>query len=124
MPAAALTPAGVSSAISSPSRMSSSRSQRLASSMTWLETSTVVPAAASRGTGAHSSSRSTGSCPTVGSSSTSTSGLPTSAQASEARLRWPPDSVATSWSAASARPTSPQRLVGVGLAAARTGEAK
>ena len=40
--------------------------------------------------------------PTVGSSSTSSSGWPTRAQASEARARWPPERSLTSWSAASA----------------------
>ena len=42
--------------------------------MTWLETSRLVPAAASRWNRSHSSTRSTGSRPTVGSSSTSSSG--------------------------------------------------
>ena len=40
-PASASTRAGVSSAITWPSRISSSRSQRSASSMTWLETTTA-----------------------------------------------------------------------------------
>ena len=48
---------------------------RLASSITWLEISSVVAGAGrARGTIAHSSARSTGSSPTVGSSSTSSSG--------------------------------------------------
>ena len=57
-----------------PSRTSSSSSQRSASSMTWLETSSVVPASASSWNVRQRSRRSTGSRPTVGSSSTSSSG--------------------------------------------------
>ena len=78
--------AGVSSAMSRPSRMSSSRSQRSASSITWLDTIRPSPASASRWNSDHSSRRSTGSRPTVGSSSTSRSGLASRATASEARL--------------------------------------
>ena len=66
--------AGVSSAMIRPSRMSSSRSQRSASSITWLETKTAAPASASWWNSAHRSRRSTGSRPTVGSSRTSRSG--------------------------------------------------
>src|SRR5690606_15819041 len=65
-PAADLISGGVPSAMISPSRMSSSRWHRSASSMTWLVTSTVVPSAARAWKRLHSSSRSTGSCPTVG----------------------------------------------------------
>ena len=46
VPVAARSASGVSSATRLPSRISSSRSQRPASSMTWLETNNVVPAAA------------------------------------------------------------------------------
>ena len=53
-----------------PARMSTSRSQRSASSMTWLYTMIVAPPSASARKTAHSSARSTGSRPTVGSSST------------------------------------------------------
>ena len=70
-----------------PSRSSSSRSQRLASSMTWLDTSSERPCAARRLKSSHRSRRSTGSSPTVGSSRTSSSGSPTRAAASEARER-------------------------------------
>ena len=73
--------------------------------MTWLETSSVVPSSASRWNSAHRSRRSTGSRPTVGSSSTSSSGSPSRATASEARERWPPDSRPTSESAWSTRST-------------------
>ena len=73
--------ARVSSASSRPSRMSSSRSQRVASSMTWLLTSSVTPSPASRRNRSHRSRRSTGSSPTVGSSSTSSSGVPSRAAA-------------------------------------------
>ena len=69
-----------------PSRISSSRSQRPASSMTWLETNRVVPAAARAWKRAHRSWRSTGSSPTVGSSRTSSSGSASRAQASETRV--------------------------------------
>ena len=72
-PAFSLISAGEPSAMIRPSRISSSRSQRSASSITWLETKTAVPASASRWNSAHSSTRSTGSSPTVGSSSTSRS---------------------------------------------------
>ena len=58
-----------------PSRRSRSRSQRAASSITWLETSSVVPPSASSWKKSQRSRRSTGSRPTVGSSSTSTLGL-------------------------------------------------
>ena len=47
------------------------------------------------GTSSQRSRRRTGSCPTVGSSSTSSSGRPSSAAASEARARWPPESFST-----------------------------
>ena len=89
--------------MSRPSRISSSRSQRSASSITWLDTSTRCPGVGEpvervpRGP-----ARSTGSSPTVGSSSTSRSGLPSSATARLTRLRWPPDS----------RPTTCVALVG------------
>ena len=46
-----------------PSRISTIMSQRSASSITWLDTSSVVPASASRRKSAHSSVRSTGSRP-------------------------------------------------------------
>src|SRR5262249_43784329 len=79
-------PSGVSPATIDPSRMSSSRSQRSASSMTWLETSRVVPASANERNSSQSSWRSTGSSPTVGSSSTSSSGSPSSAAARDTRV--------------------------------------
>ena len=60
-----------------------------ASSITWLETSSVTPPAASPWNSSHRSRRSTGSRPTVGSSSTSTSGAPSSAAASETRAALP-----------------------------------
>ncbi len=83
--------AGVSVASRSPSRIRSSSSQCSASSITWLETSSVRPAAASEAKVAQSSRRSTGSRPTVGSSSTSRPGSPSSAVASETRERSPPE---------------------------------
>ena len=86
---------GVPSAIIRPSRMSSSRSQRSASSMTWLETSTAAPPAASRWKSSQRSRRSTGSSPTVGSSRTRRSGVPSSATARLTRLRWPPERLPT-----------------------------
>ena len=77
-------------ASSRPSRSRSSASQRSASSMTWLETSSVAPRSASRWKSSQRSRRRTGSSPTVGSSRTSSSGWPSSAAASETRARWPP----------------------------------
>src|SRR5690606_28339814 len=47
VPPRPLTSAGVPSATTRPSRTRMSRSQRLASSMTWLETMTVTPSSAS-----------------------------------------------------------------------------
>ena len=102
--------AGVVSATRPPSRISSSRSQRAASSITWLETSNVAPSSARRWNRVQRSRRSTGSSPTVGSSSTSRSGSPSSAAASDTRERWPPDSVPVSWSPASARSTAASAL--------------
>ena len=84
----------------SPSRISSRRSQWTASSMTWLEISSVAPSAASPANVRHRSARSTGSSPTVGSSSTSTSGRPSGAVASETLAR-PPERLSTSRSASS-----------------------
>ena len=66
---------GVPVAISSPSRRSRSESQRSASSITWLETTSVAPAAASSWKVCHRSRRRSGSRPTVGSSRTRSSRL-------------------------------------------------
>src|SRR5665213_1811155 len=99
-------PAGVVSARIRPSRMSRSRSQRSASSMTWLETSRVVPAAASRWKSDHRLRRNSGSRPTVGSSSTRRLGESNSAVASDTRARSPPDSRPTIEAARSQRSTS------------------
>ena len=112
----ASSPAGVSSAISRPSRISSSRSQREASSITWLETSTAAPASARRWKVSHSSTRSTGSRPTVGSSSTSSAGSPSRATASETRERWPPESRLTIRSRSLARATGLDALARPGRA--------
>ena len=57
-----------------PSRMSTSQSQRSASSITWLETRTVVPSRARRSNDPQRPRLRTGSSPTVGSSRTSSSG--------------------------------------------------
>ena len=96
---------GVPSAMNTPSRIRSSRSQRSASSMTWLETSTATPVSARSWNVVQRSSRSTGSSPTVGSSSTSMLGLPSRATARLARDRCPPLSWATTSSAWSPRST-------------------
>ena len=101
---AAAAPAGGSDARMRPSRMSSSRSQWPASSITWLETSRLVPPSASSRNIAHRSRRRTGSRPTVGSSSTSSCGSFRSAVASETRARWPPESRSTTRSANSRQP--------------------
>src|SRR5207248_4008220 len=61
VPAAARTAATVSSATIRPSRSRISRSQRPASSITWLDTTSVVPASARTWNRFHRSSRSTGS---------------------------------------------------------------
>ena len=76
-----------------PPRRRSRRSQRSASSMTWLETRTVAPAVASPWNVFHRSRRSTGSSPTVGSSSTSSSGSLRRAARARAAPARPPDSV-------------------------------
>ncbi len=57
-----------------PSRMKSNSSQRSASSITWLETRSVAPSAASRWKWSQNWTRSAGSTPTVGSSRKSTVG--------------------------------------------------
>jgi hypothetical protein len=66
----------------------------------------VVPCAASSWKSCHRSRRSTGSSPTVGSPSTSSSGRPSSLY-QDTRARWPPESRATTRSAP--RPTTPRR---------------
>ena len=99
VPVRVRSPSRVSSRAVAPSRRSSRRSQRAASSITWLETSSVVPRVGERrGTARHRSRRSTGSSPTVGSSSTSSSGSPSRAAASDTRARWPPESRPTTTS--------------------------
>ena len=80
-------------AMTRPARMNSSSSQRSASSMTWLDTTIVVPASASARKWPQNWTRSSGSTPTVGSSRNSTAGWWISAHASDRRRRWPPDSV-------------------------------
>ena len=91
-----------------PSRMSSSRVQREASSMTWLEMRNVTGSSppASRWNNSHNSARSTGSSPTVGSSSTSTFGVPSNAAASDTRARCPPESRSTRAPSLPANPTA------------------
>src|SRR5581483_4691004 len=105
-PVCSRSSAGVPAASSRPSRMSRSRWQRSASSITWLETRSVVPAAARRWKVSQRSRRRTGSRPTVGSSSTSSSGAPRSAVASEARAGGPPDSRPPTRAARRPRPTA------------------
>ena len=104
-----------------PSRISSSRSQRPASSMTWLETNSVVPAAARAWKRAHRSWRSTGSSPTVGSSRTSSSGAASSAQARETRPAARPTACPTCLGRAVGQPDVGQRAVGVGAGRAVEG---
>jgi RNA polymerase sigma-70 factor, ECF subfamily len=96
---------GGSAATIRPSWSSRSASHRSASSITWLETSSVAPASASVWQVFQRSRRSTGSSPTVGSSSTSSSGSLSSAVASDARECSPPDSVRTTWSRSTPSPT-------------------
>src|SRR5712691_930015 len=95
VPACERTSFGLPSASSLPYWIKPSRWQRSASSMTWLETMIVVPLAAILRKSSQNWTRSWGSTPTVGSSSSSTFGLWTSAQASEHRWRMPPLRVAT-----------------------------
>ena len=105
-PVSSLSFCGVVCASRRPSRISSRSPQWSASSITWLDTSRVVPRRASSWNWSHRSTRSTGSSPTVGSSSTSNSGCVTSAQASETRVRCPPERLphkAVRWSV---RPTA------------------
>src|SRR6266480_6504023 len=87
--------AGDPSARRRPYWIKPSRWHRSASSITWLETMSVVPAAAMRRKYSQNWTRSCGSMPTVGSSRRSSSGRCTSAHASEHRWRMPPLSVAT-----------------------------
>src|SRR5699024_2392120 len=96
---------GESAARMSPSRINNRLSHRDASSITWLEISRATPERAKSAKSDHSSMRSTGSSPTVGSSSTSSGGSPSSATASEARLRCPPESWPTRTSAWLPSPT-------------------
>ena len=66
------------------------RSQRSASSITWLETRSVAPPAASRWNSAQRSRRRTGSSPTVGSSRTSSVRLAEQRGGERDARRWPP----------------------------------
>ena len=103
-PVCSSSAAGVAWVSMRPSRIRTSSSQRSASSITWLETSSARPRSASSWNVPQRSRRSTGSRPTVGSSRTSSSGLPTSAVASDTRARWPPESARTSWSRCAGEP--------------------
>ncbi len=85
--------AGVPRAMTLPERMNRSSSHRSASSMTWLDTTIVVPASASARKWVQNWTRRSGSTPTVGSSRNRTGGRWTRAQASDSRRRCPPDSV-------------------------------
>src|ERR1019366_175822 len=105
-PASRRSSAEVPSASIRPKRMSPRRPQRSASSMTWLETMMVVPSPDIVVNRCHSSARSCGSTPTVGSSRSSRRGRWTSAQASETRWRIPPLSVATTERRRDVRSTS------------------
>ena len=93
--AAATTTPASSTATSSASRSASSRY--------CVVSSTLVPAATSSRTPAHTACRLRGSRPVVGSSRTSTCGRTTTAAARSSRRRIPPDQVPTRRSAASAR---------------------
>src|SRR5919204_614341 len=104
-PVSSRSSAGVPAARMRPPRMRSSRSQRSASSMTWLETRSAVSERASSWNVSHRSRRSTGSRPTVGSSRTSSGGLFRSAGARPTRACWPPESWATILAANAPRPT-------------------
>ena len=118
VPARCLIAAGVSWARIAPSRISSSWSQRSASSMTWLETRTAAPSSASSWKRLQRSRRSTGSSPTVGSSRTSRSGLSSSATARLARERWPPLSRLDRRAGVGAEVDRVDRLVHLGVRAA------
>src|SRR5664280_546535 len=106
-PVLAKSASGESSARIWPSRMSRSLWQRSASSMTWLDTMSVVPDEARAANRIQRSRRSRGSTPTVGSSSTSSRGEPSRAVASDTRACSPPERRPTTVSVCRPRPTSP-----------------
>src|SRR5664280_1567452 len=91
VPARLRSSADVPWASTRPSRMKSSSSQRSASSMTWLETRSVAPSAASRWKWSQNCTRNAGSTPTVGSSRKITVGWWARAQAIDRRRRIPPE---------------------------------
>ena len=93
VPARARISRPVPRAMTLPDRMNRSSSQRSASSMTWLDTTIVVPASARARKWVQNWTRRSGSTPTVGSSRNRTGGRWMSAQASDRRRRWPPDRV-------------------------------
>src|ERR1035437_682905 len=105
-PVRAKSASGESSARIWPSRMSRSLWQRSASSMTWLDTMSVVPDEARAANNTQMSRRSRGSRPTVGSSSTSSRGEPRRAVANETRACSPPERRPTTVSVCRPRPTS------------------
>jgi hypothetical protein len=80
--------------------------QRSASSMKWVETSSVVPASASENSTSQNSRRLRGSTEAVGSSRNSSSGSCRVAAASASRCFWPPDSVPARCAACRARSKS------------------
>ena len=115
---------GCPSARMRPSRIRSSRWQRSASSMTWEETRRVAPRSAARvWKRFHRSRRRTGSRPTVGSSRTRSSGVPSRATARETRLRWPPERLPARASAWAVRSTSAMARVTLVAAAGAGGPA-
>ena len=86
--------------------------------MTWLDTTIVVPPSASARKWLQNWTRSSGSTPTVGSSRNSTVGRWTSAQASDRRRRWPPESVPAIAFAAVRELDEVERVVDGGLRSA------
>ena len=95
------------SAATSPSRMTTTRSARAASSMSWVIQMTVVPRSSrARATARTSSSRPRGSTIEVASSSTMTSASHASTPARATRCCWPPESACVSRRSKPASPTA------------------
>ena len=103
-PASARTSAGAPQATRRPERITSSRSQRAASSMSWV-TATTAPCPRSPSMTWMTSDFPSSSSMEVASSRTSTSGEAASAPAMATRCCWPPERSCTSRSSLPASPT-------------------
>ena len=98
--------------------MITSRSASSSASVSWwVVSTTVTPSRRSASINSHTTSRACASMPAVGSSRNTSSGRPTTAQASASRCCWPPDSRRYVVRAASVRPEGvqqPRRVQRVG----------